>query len=192
MSPESEDRHQLLDLLKEHAIRFGQFTLTSGTKSSYYIDAKLATLIPKGFELIGRVMARRLEEEHIAYDAVGGLESGAIAIACSIAAARPVPVFFVRRNKKKHGTQKWIEGPLERDQRVLIVEDVVTTGSSVIKAITKVEDFGARVVKILVLVDRLQDARSNIIREHGSDFSYEAIYTIRELCVETNTSSHHY
>jgi orotate phosphoribosyltransferase len=175
MSTETEDRKELLDLLKKHAIRFGRFTLASGAVSSYYIDAKLATLIPRGFQLIGKVMAKTLEDEDITYDAVGGLESGAIAIACSVASARPTSIFFVRRNKKEHGTQKWIEGPLEKGRRALIVEDVVTTGG-----------FGAEIVKVLVLVDRLQGAKDNIIRACGTDFSYEAIFSISDLGVGSN------
>ena len=184
MNVKTVERAELLDLLKEHAVRHGRFILASGAESSYYIDAKLATLIPRGFQLIGRVMAQTLKDEGIDYDAVGGLESGAIAVACSVASASPASIFFVRRNRKEHGTQKWIEGPLQKDQRVLIVEDVVTTGSSVIKAIKQVQEFGAQIVKVLVLVDRLRHAEENIIRECGSSFSYEAIFTITDLGVE--------
>lgn len=181
MNMKEERRKDLLNLLKEHAVRHGSFTLASGAKSSYYIDAKLATLMPKGFKQIGEVMAAALEG--VEFDAVGGLEAGAIAVACSVASVRPVAIFFVRRNKKEHGTQKWIEGPLQKNQRVLIVEDVVTTGASVIKAIEKVQQLGACVVKVLVLVDRMQGAEENIMKETGSRFAYEAIYTIDDLGV---------
>ena len=185
MTSKEERKQDLLDLLKKRAISFGEFTLASGASSPYYIDAKLATLIPKGFELAGEVMADALE--NVSFDAVGGLESGAIAIACSVARVMPVTIFFVRKNKKQHGTERWIEGPLQKDQRVVIVEDVVTTGASVIKAIKRVQEFGAQVVKVLVLVDRLQGAKENITRECGSDFTYQAIYNISDLGVASDS-----
>ena len=175
-------REELLNLIMSHAVSFGDFTLASGAKSSYYIDAKLATLIPDGFKLIGEVFADVLENTD--FDAVGGHETGAIPIACSLASVNPAAIFFVRRNKKEHGTQKWIEGPLQKNDRVVVVEDVVTTGGSVIKALKRVIEFGAEPVKILVLVDRLRQARENIIRECGSDYGYESVFTIRDLGIE--------
>ncbi len=181
MTLKEERKQDLLDLLKKRAISFGEFTLASGVSSPYYVDAKLATLIPKGFELVGEVMADALE--NVSFDAVGGLESGAIAIACSVARVRPVTIFFVRKNRKQHGTERWIEGPLRKNQRVVIVEDVVTTGASIIKAIKRVQEFGGQVVKALVLVDRLQGAKENITRECGSGFTYQAICTISDLGV---------
>lgn len=180
-----ERKKSLLELLKKHAVCFGEFTLASGAKSSYYIDAKLATLIPEGFKLIGQVLADTLET--VDFDAVGGIETGAIPIACSVASARPAAIFFVRRNKKEHGTQKWIEGPLTGSEKVVIVEDVVTTGSSVIKAIQRAREFGLHIVKVVVLVDRLQCAKENIEKEFGSDFNYESIFTITELGVDNQS-----
>jgi orotate phosphoribosyltransferase len=175
-------RESLLNLLKDHAVRFGNFTLASGTKSSYYIDAKLATLMPEGFKLIGEAFADVLED--IELDAVGGHETGAIPIACSVGSVKSSTIFFVRRNERKHGTQKWIEGPLQKNDRVVIVEDVVTTGTSVIKAIKKVQEFGANIVKVIVLVDRLQQAKENIIKECGSDYHFESIFTIKDLGIK--------
>lgn len=183
MTLQEERKNALKRLLKERAVRFGDFTLASGAKSSYYIDAKLATLIPEGYVLIGQVIADTLG--NIQYGAIGGLETGAIPIACSVASARPSAIFFVRRKKKEHGTQKWIEGPLEKNQKVVIVEDVVTTGGSVIKAINRTKDFGADIVKVIVLMDRLQGAKENIIKECGSDFNYESIFTLSDLGVDT-------
>jgi orotate phosphoribosyltransferase len=119
-------------------------TLTSGRKARYYVDAKRAILLPAGFRALGAT-------------AVGGLTMGADPVACAALAARAdVKAFFVRKERKEHGLQRWVEGPLlEPGERCLIVEDVVTTGGSTVQAIERVRDEGFEVAGVTSVLDRL-------------------------------------
>jgi orotate phosphoribosyltransferase len=181
----TRDKSKLIEVIKR-GLEFGQFDLASGQSSSYYIDAKIGILSPDGYPLVGRLFADALKE--IQFDAVGGSETGAIPIACAVAAVRYTTVFFVRRKSKEHGTKKWIEGPLAKGNKVVIVDDVVTTGMSVVHAIKHVKDFGADVVKVIVLVDRLAGASERILTECGNSYGYEAILTMRDLGVGLDES----
>jgi orotate phosphoribosyltransferase len=149
---------QILELAeKTGAVLYGEFTLASGLKSDHYWDGKKVTLSAAGSNLVGRAICGMLAG--LKFDAVGGLEIGAIPIATAVALVshlegKDVPAFIVRKNPKEHGTRKSVEGYLTDGSRVVIVEDVVTTGESVLKAIEVVESRGCKVLKVITLVDR--------------------------------------
>jgi orotate phosphoribosyltransferase len=148
-------RARLIAELREHALVVGEVTLTSGQKANYYVDAKRAILLPEGFRALGELVAA--EAERVGATAVGGTTMGADPIACAaLAAGAPVKAFFVRKERKEHGLQRWIEGPeLEAGERCLVVEDVVTTGGSTIHAIERVRDEGLRIAGVVSVLDRL-------------------------------------
>jgi orotate phosphoribosyltransferase len=167
----AEDR-RLLEVFQEHAILHGDFTLTSGLKSSYYFDGRLVTLWPEGAYLIGKKICEILKGTGA--EAVGGMTMGADPMASAVAVVshlegKPIPTFIVRAETKVHGTQKRIEGPLKKGSKVAIVDDVITTGGSVLRAIEAVEAEGCKVVKVVVLLDRHQGG-SDEIKRKGYDF----------------------
>jgi orotate phosphoribosyltransferase len=148
-------RERLISELREHALVIGEVTLTSGRKAQYYVDAKRAILLPSGFRALGELIAA--ETERMRATAVGGMTMGADPVACAaLAAGAPVKAFFVRKDRKQHGLQRWIEGPeLEPGERCLVVEDVVTTGGSTVKAIERVREEGFQVAGVVSVLDRL-------------------------------------
>jgi orotate phosphoribosyltransferase len=148
-------RERLISELREHALVIGEVTLTSGRKAQYYVDAKRAILLPSGFRALGELIAA--EAERVGATAVGGMTMGADPVACAaLAAGAPVKAFFVRKDRKQHGLQRWIEGPeLDPGERCLVVEDVVTTGGSTVKAIERVREEGFEVAGVVSVLDRL-------------------------------------
>jgi len=176
----TDNDERLLEIFKEHAILHGDFTLSSGLKTSYYFDGRMITLWPEGAYLIGRRIFRMLVEAGA--EAVGGMTLGADPMVAAVAVVshlegKPIPAFIVRGEVKGHGTQKRIEGPLKAGARVAIVDDVITTGGSVLRAIEAAEAAGFKVVKVVVLLDR-QQGGADEIRRGGYDFS--AILTADE------------
>src|SRR5919204_6095515 len=154
-------RDRLLALLAERSARRGQFTLASGRHSTLYIDARLTTMSPEGLALIGPLGLGALREAGWAVDAVGGLTLGAdpIAYAISYASAHspsPIRAFTVRKETKEHGTGKLIEGPYREGDRVAIVEDVITTGSSALRAADAVRNAGGAGSGVLAPLDRAE------------------------------------
>jgi orotate phosphoribosyltransferase len=146
---------RLVAVLREHALVIGEVTLTSGRKAQYYVDAKRAILLPAGFAALAELVAA--EAEGVRATAVGGLTMGADPVACAaLASGADVKAFFVRKDRKQHGLQRWIEGPqLEPGERCLVVEDVVTTGGSIVAAIERVREEGFEVVGVVSVLDRL-------------------------------------
>jgi orotate phosphoribosyltransferase len=173
---------RLLQLLRERAFRTGEFTLSSGRKSSYYIDGKQVTLSAEGSHLFARLLVEKLRGSGV--EAIGGLTLGADPIVGAVAAisraeGAPIDAFIVRKEPKSHGTRRRIEGPLREGARVAIVDDVITTGGSLLRAIEAVrEEAGAQVVKVLCLVDRQEGAEENL-RAQG--YELEPIFTLRDL-----------
>lgn len=163
-------KKRLLELLREKALRLEKRTLTSGRVSNYYIDGKQVTLDPEGAFLTARLFLDKLKNTRV--DAVGGLTLGADPIVASMAAisyveGSSIKAFIVRKTPKKHGMQRYIEGPdLNSSSRVAIVDDVVTTGSSILKAIEVVEKQGCKVVKVMALVDRLEGAKETLAQKN--------------------------
>lgn len=158
------NRNRLIALFRERAVRFGDFTLASGRKSSYYVDKMQITLHSEGLRLVCEGLLDLLGD--VECQAVGGMTIGADPIVggmLTIAAERGVPLegFLVRKEPKGHGTRQFIEGPLQPGQSVVIVEDVVTTGGSSVAAIERVREFGCHVVQVLAIVDRLEGGAEN-------------------------------
>src|SRR5947209_14290555 len=148
-------RSRLLDELRSHALVIGEVTLTSGAVAQYLIDAKRAILRPAGFRALAELVAEHARATGAT--AVGGMTMGADPIACAaLAGGADVKAFFVRKEAKQHGLARRIEGPgLEPADRCMIVEDVVTTGSSTIKAIEAVRAEGLQICGVLAICDRL-------------------------------------
>ena len=163
------DHDRLVQLLATRSARRGQFTLASGKESTLYIDARITTMSPDGLTVIGSLGFRALETSGWHPDSVGGLTLGADPIAYAIAYASaatssPLRAFTVRKEAKSHGTGKLIEGPFNSSDRVAVVEDVITSGGSALKAIEAITAAGATVVGILALVDREEGGRAKIER----------------------------
>jgi orotate phosphoribosyltransferase len=161
------DHEALVALLTERSVKRGQFTLASGRESEYYIDARLTTMSPEGLALIGKLALRALRESGWAVDAVGGLTLGAdpISYAVSYASAgsdKPLRAFTVRKEAKLHGMGRQIEGPFRPGDRVAVVEDVITTGGSALRAIEAVRAAQGMVSGVLALVDRGEGGRQRI------------------------------
>ena len=157
----------LVALLAERSAKRGQFTLASGKQSTFYIDARLTTMSPEGLSIIGPLGLSVLEETEWVVDSVGGLTLGAdpISYAISYASAHSshhLRAFTVRKEAKTHGTGKLIEGPFRQGDRVAVIEDVITTGGSALRAIDVVRAAGGIVKGVLALVDREEGGRQEI------------------------------
>lgn len=170
-----ERREEVLAVVKEHALLRGKFTLSSGQETRYYWDGKMATTLPKAAYLIGKEIFELLKDSDI--NAVGGLAIGADLMVPAIAIVSylegtPIPAFVIRDRRKEHGTKKLIEGqfPKERGARVAIVDDIITTGTSIFKAIEEVQNEGCKIVKVVVLLDRHQGG-SDKLKIEGYDFA---------------------
>lgn len=151
------DREELKALLKETgAVKTGEFTLSSGKKSDFYIDCRKVTLHPKGAKLIGKIILEKIKGLKV--DAVGGMTLGADPIVGAVITLSDLPGFIVRKKEKEHGTKQKIEGLIEPGWNVVIVEDVATTGGSALQAIEAAEAAGAKVVKVISVVDREEGA----------------------------------
>jgi orotate phosphoribosyltransferase len=177
-----DPRQTLVAQLREHALVIGEVTLTSGRTAQYYVDAKRAILLPAGFKALGQLV--RQEAELAGVTAVGGMTMGADPIACAaLAAGADVKAFFVRKERKEHGLQRWVEGPpLDEGERCLIVEDVVTTGGSTVKAIERVREEGLQVSAVVSVLDRLAGGAEAI--EAVAQAPYRPLTTIDDVYPE--------
>lgn len=184
-------RQHLANLLKTKSLVRGEFTLASGKKSDYYLDCRLTTLDPEGARLTGYCVLELLDEMGIKPDAIGGLSMGAdpLVTATGVVSAiekRPLPGFLVRKKAKEHGRQKQIEGMENlRGKKVLIVDDVCTTGGSTQEAIGAAEREGCEVIGVISLVDR-EEGGSEML---GAKYNYRSIFTARELLAEEPKSA---
>jgi orotate phosphoribosyltransferase len=176
-------KQDLLDLIKKDAFKKGEpTTLSSGIVSDFYIDAKMVTLDPKGAYLTAKVLFEMLKNEDI--DSIGGMTIGADPIVAAFAAisyieGKPIRTFIVRKEPKKHGKQKWIEGPIKINDKVIVIDDVTTTGSSLIEAIKVIRDHTeCRIVKAITLVDR-KNGGAEKLKEH--DVELLPIFTKDDL-----------
>ena len=174
-------RQRLLALLKEKAYKRGKVILTSGKESDFYIDCRPVTLHPEGAYLVGKLLFERLQKSSEMVQGVGGLTMGADPIATAVSLisyleGKPIPAFLIRKEPKKHGRGLWIEGinNLPEGTEVAIVEDVVTTGGSTMKAIERAREEGLRVTKVLALVDREEGGRENI---KNQGYELESLFT---------------
>jgi orotate phosphoribosyltransferase len=163
-------RDELIALLANRSAKRGNFTLASGRQSTLYIDARITTMSPDGLALIGPLGVAAIRDAGWIADAVGGLTMGADPIACAVSYASatstaPLRAFTVRKEPKVHGTGKLIEGPFQSGDRVVVIEDTITTGGSAKKAIDAVRVAGGKVIGVLALVDREEGGRENLEAE---------------------------
>jgi orotate phosphoribosyltransferase len=170
---------RLRDLLLSRAFSFGDFTLASGKKSSFYINSKKILFHSEAIALLGQAFLERLHDLDI--QAVGGLEVGAIPLTTAIVAEAhrhglALEGFFVRKAVKEHGSKERIEGVLPAGARVAIVDDVLTTGGSALQAVQEVEKAGATVVAVLCIVDREEGARDVF-----ANYVYRPLFTLTDL-----------
>jgi orotate phosphoribosyltransferase len=175
-------RDQLLSDLREHALVIGEVVLTSGRTAQYLIDAKRAILRRSGFLALAELVAAQAREWEAT--AVGGMTMGADPIACAaLAGGADVKAFFVRKEAKQHGLSRRIEGPpLHADDRCMLVEDVVTTGGSTLRALEAVRDEGHQLCGVLAICDRLAGGGEAIAAAAG--VPYVALTTIDEVYPE--------
>jgi orotate phosphoribosyltransferase len=178
-------RSRLLELLRERSLKLGRFTLTSGQTSHYYFDSKLTTLHPEGAYLTARLLLEEIRARKVEAQAIGGLTLGADPVVSAVAAVSwaergryaPLAAFIVRKEPKKHGTQRYIEGfEAQPGTRVIIVDDVCTTGGSTLKAIAGAEEAGLVVAAVFCVVDREQGGREALAR-----YPFYSLFTAREL-----------
>jgi orotate phosphoribosyltransferase len=163
----NEDLKQLRELLLDRSVKRGDFILASGQRSDYYIDARLTTMSGRGQLLIGRLGLAAIEAAGWRPDAVGGLTLGADPISYAIAhaaarAGKPLDAFTVRKDAKAHGTGKLIEGGFEPGMSVVIVEDVITTGESALRAARTIAAAGGKILGVLAVIDREQGGRERL------------------------------
>ena len=151
------------------ALQFGEFTLASGAKSDYYIDIKKASTNPGVLRLIARLMAQKMRDEGIEADRIAGVVLGSVPLATALALETGIPYVMIRKEKKDHGTGKLIEGDLNPGDKVLVVEDVITTAGSSIKAIGTLREAGADVKYVISVIDREGGGAENLA-EAGVDF----------------------
>jgi len=180
------DKQTLIELVRARALKFGEFTLASGKKASYYLDGKQVTLDSSGAKLIAEGILDLLADHLPLPKAVGGMSIGADPISAAVitmAGVRGIPLlgFMVRKEAKGHGTKRFIEGPVAAGDTVAIVEDVVTTGGSSLEAIARCEEFGLKVARVVAIIDRCEGGRE-AFAERGYPFG--SLLTVRDFGIE--------
>jgi len=175
-------RERLRKLFRERAIKHGSFVLASGQVSSYYINSKQVLFNSEALALLGELLWDATQDLDL--QAVGGLEVGAIPMAAACVcryhqAGRPLEGFFVRKVAKGHGSRERVEGRLNAGDRVVILDDVLTTGESCVQAIEAVEEQGAVVTRVVCIVDRLQGAAARL-----ADYDFRPLFTIHDMGIE--------
>lgn len=173
-------RQTLIELLRRHSLILGEVTLSSGARASYYVDARRTVMRPEGQRAAGILIASRARE--LGAVSVGGPVMAAIPLACAAIAVpegESLTGFFVRKERKAHGLQRWVEGGAEPGDRLLVVEDTVTTGGSTVSAVERLTEEGFEIAGVLALVDRLAGGGEAIAR--AADAPYTALTTIDEI-----------
>jgi len=180
-----EERERLLHLIKEKSYERRKVKLSSGRESNFYFDGKQTTLNPEGSYITGKLFYEKIRHSPITVEAVGGMTLGADPIVTGIAIVsflegNPLPAFIIRKEPKKHGTCKWIEGitNLPPRAKIAIVEDVVTTGATTLNAISRAEEEGFQVVQVLALIDR-EEGGSEYLSKKG--YRLESIFTLSDF-----------
>ncbi|HUG90727.1 MAG TPA: orotate phosphoribosyltransferase [Planctomycetaceae bacterium] len=175
---------RLIQLFHARALQFGEFTLASGQKSTYYLDGKQVTLHSEGLRLVSEGLLDLLADAQ--FTAIGGMSIGADPIIGGILAVagargRDLKGFLVRKEPKGHGTRRYIEGPVEPGEKVVIVDDVATTGGSSLLAAERITEFGCHVVRAVAIVDRLQGAAANFA---SREIPFRALLTVEAFGVK--------
>jgi orotate phosphoribosyltransferase len=179
-------RDELLELLATNSFRLGEFTLSSGGKSDYYIDCRTTTLHAHGAELTGRVFLELIQQQGWQPQAVGGLTMGAdpIVVATSIISSQagaPIHGFLVRKAEKAHGMGRRVEGFQEKGARVVIVDDVCTTGGSTIQAIEAAREFGFNITGVACLVERLEAGGRPAVEKAAAPAPFISVFTSNDV-----------
>ncbi len=182
------DKQALLDLIREKALKFGEFTLVSGKKASYYLDGKQVTLDSAGAKLVGEGILELLGDKLPV--AVGGMSIGAdpiTAAVITVAGVRGIPLkgILVRKEAKGHGTQKFVEGPVQPGDEVVVVEDVVTTGGSSLLAIERLEAEGLKVKQVIAIIDRMEGGAEAFTKR---GYAFTSLFSIRDFGIESPKS----
>jgi len=185
----SSTREQLLALLAEKSFRLGNFKLSSGGTSDYYIDCRLTTLDARGALLTGQTVLEELAARRWNADAIGGLTMGAdpIVVATSVISAqqgRPIHGFLVRKAEKTHGTGQRIEGFREKPARVVIVDDVCTTGASTIQAIEAAREYGFEIAGVMCLVEREEAGGRTNVEQAAAPAPFVSLFTANDVRAE--------
>jgi orotate phosphoribosyltransferase len=168
-------RDQLAKRIADVSLLRGEFTLRSGRKSNYYLDKYRFETQPDVLAALGKLFAEYVTDKT---DRIAGAELGAVPLAAAAGMASGKPIVFIRNQKKDYGTAKQVEGVLNPGETVLIVEDVLTTGGQVLEAAKTLQDLGAKVEKIVAVIDRLEGARDNIEK---AGFTFESLFTTKDL-----------
>jgi len=170
-------REDLAKRIADVSLLRGEFTLRSGRKSNYYLDKYRFETQPDVLAALGKLFAEYVTDKT---DRIAGAELGAVPLAAAAGMASGKPIVFIRNQKKDYGTAKQVEGVLNPGETVLIVEDVLTTGGQVLEAAKTLQDLGAKVEKIVAVIDRLEGARENIEK---AGFTFESLFTTKDLGV---------
>jgi orotate phosphoribosyltransferase len=168
-------RQQLANRIAEVSLLRGEFILRSGRKSNYYLDKYRFETQPDVLLELGKLLAQKVTEK---VDRIAGAELGAVPLAAATAMACGKPFVIVRNQKKDYGTSKLVEGVLNAGETVLIVEDVLTTGGQVLEAAKSLKDAGAKIDRIVAVIDRMEGARQNI---ESAGYVFEALFTTADL-----------
>ena len=161
----NEDKIELMELLTDKdVVKFGKFILSSGKESDYYVNMKMAITDPKILKSIAKIVSKIISEDNI--DKIAGPALGAVPLATAISLESEIPMLMIRKAKKGYGTSKLIEGTLNKGDSVVIVEDVTTTGGSLLKAIKAIEENGGIIKRAIVVVDRTEGAIENLKNEN--------------------------
>jgi orotate phosphoribosyltransferase len=175
-------RRLLLEILAAKSFRLGQFKLSSGRTSDYYIDCRTTTLDATGARLVGEVFLQVIREQQWQPRAIGGLTMGADPIAVSVAiASGSIDAFLVRKAEKQHGTGQRIEGFREKGAKVVIVDDVCTTGASTIQAIEAAREFGFEVIGVMCLVERTEAGGRAHVEAAAAPSKFVSVFTDRDV-----------
>jgi orotate phosphoribosyltransferase len=175
------DRQKLIDLFQQRALKFGDFTLASGKKARYYLDGKQVSLDSAGLRLIAEGLLELLAD--VKFTVVGGMSIGADPIIGAVLAVaaeqrQSLKGVLVRKEAKGHGTNRFVEGPLERGAAVVVIEDVVTTGASALFAVDRIEELGGKVVQVVGIVDRREGGAENFA---ARNLPFRSLLTIEDF-----------
>jgi orotate phosphoribosyltransferase len=177
----STKRQKLLAIISRASLlQGGEFRLTSGRSSNFFIDLKKTMLDPEGASLLADLLFERIRAEDV--DSIGGMETGAIPLVAALCLRswpeKPIKGFFIRKEAKGHGTDQPVEGLLRRGSRVILFEDVTTTGGSALRSVDRARQYQCTILKVITVVDRLEGAEENFRR---AGIAFEALFTRRDF-----------